>query len=725
MSQINPNINNQYFQQGYAQQQGNQQQVKIPNYYYVPENTHPSAKEILKENPAYDMVLKPFIEHPIATLGTWLGLGLGIDAYSKACSGSYEKSLVKKAANIGDKIENSKFIQSKPAQSVLNIFKSAGKKGSKIVQNSAILRAMKETPTMPEWEMVKTQMFNQKQEVVLDFIKITDALKLNSAEEPMLKNLGISNNEVNILKSNFGVQKISQIPEKEAVNYLLLNRLGKTPEEIAKIQNLGANSTEAVKSEILKEMGLTKEKLQLIKEDMYGKYIDDVKVATSKVKGKVKMGAGHYGWLGPLTKPFERTIGCDEIYNKLHSMSDGAKTATGRFTSKAMQMIHRGLTFGGDKLGALIFIAPVLVELAQNIKKADKDQKVGTAANGLVENISWVFTFPLALKIMHSIGGIKHAGMGKEKVEQVRKLKENFNKQVNTTIVENGIKVPNPDTFKTKQEYDIARREVEKQIKALEKVEGQNIFTKGLRKLAGIITPDLGLLKPYAGSNIAANTARKVPTFLKNIVGIPLRFGIWGLISMGVLGAGLTKITTSIFGKSYDAMKQDERNDELKKQKKFLKDDLNNRLYEAQRIKQFEAKQQEKTQYTPQQQMLVSRGITSASHITPQIEQPMLKKQNVEKESIIDNYTYIPSQKNVIPHPIKNNRVDNYTYIPSSECTIKSDKSNENTRKYIPSQKAADIQKTYDNSGLQSALDRAQKAEDKALRVLAGNFEGM
>ena len=33
--------------------------------------------------------------------------------------------------------------------------------------------------------------------------------------------------------------------------------------------------------------------------------------------------------------------------------------------------------------------------------------------------------------------------------------------------------------------------------------------------------------------------------------------------------------------------------------------------------------------------------------------------------------------------------------------------------------------KTYDNSGLQPALDRAQKAEDKALRVLAGNFEGM
>ena len=69
--------------------------------------------------------------------------------------------------------------------------------------------------------------------------------------------------------------------------------------------------------------------------------------------------------------------------------------------SKAMQMIHRGLTFGGGKLGALIFIAPLLVELGINVKKADKDQKIGTAANGFVDNISWVFTFPLALRMMH------------------------------------------------------------------------------------------------------------------------------------------------------------------------------------------------------------------------------------------------------------------------------------------------------------------------------------
>lgn len=710
MTQINSNINIQNFA---GQQQKQQQTVRIPNYYYVPDTYSPqSVKEVVKENPFYDMFLKPFVEHPVAVLATWLGLGVGLDAYSTACSGKYEDSLVKKAANFGDNIQNSKIIQNKPVQAVISGLGSVGNAGKKAVQNSAILRAMKDTPTMPEWSTVKTQMFNQKQEVVQDFIRITEALKLDSAEAPSLKNIGLNDREITMLKKTFNVQKISQIPETEAVNQVLLDRLGKTPEEIKKIQGMGAASTKAVKTEILKEMGLDAEKLKLIKDDVYGKYINDVKTAAGKVKGKVKMGAGHYSWMGPLTKPFERTVGCDEIFNKLHSMSDGAKTGTGRFMSKAMQMIHRGLTFGGGKLGALIFIAPLLVELGVNVKKADKDQKIGTAANGFVDNISWVFTFPLALRMMHSIGGIKNAGMGKEKVEQYRKLVEDFNKRVEPTILKDGVKVPNPNTFKTKHEYDVARSVVEKQLKELRTVKGQNIFTRGLRKLAGCITPDLCRLNSYRNSNFAANTARKVPAFFRNAAGIPIRFGIWGLISMGVLSAALTKCTTAIFGKSYDAMKQDERKADKKKQEKFLKEDLNQRLYDTQKAKQF-GRQPAVQAQPPVQNIMTTKG---TSPYSSQIPTP---------DTDVDNYTYIPSQQNIIPHSIKNSKVDTYTYIPSQECTIKSDKVNEAQRKYIPSQAAANIQKTYDNSGLQSALDRAQKAEDKALRVLAGNFEGM
>lgn len=726
MTQINPNIN--YNPYNVYPQQNQAQPVRLPNYYRVAaqNSDKPTIKDMIKENPAYDMLLKPFVEHPIAVLATWLGLGVALDAYSDANRGEYNKTLVKKAANLGDKIQNSKIIQNKPVQTVLNGIGSVGKAGGKVVNNSAILRAMKETPTMPEWSMVKSQMFNQKQEVVQDFIKIVDTLKLDTNQLPQLKDVGLNTAEKEMLKRVFNTQKISQIPEQEAVNQILLNRLGKSPAEIEKIQKMGAVSTKAVKEEILKEMGLTTDKIKLIKDDVYGKYINDVMTATGKVKGKVRMGAGHYGWMGAFTKPFERTIGCDEVYNKLHSMSDGAKTGTGRFMSKAMQMVHRGLTFGNGKLGALIFIAPLLVELGINVSKADKDQKIGTAANGFVDNISWVFTFPLALKMLHSIGGIKLTGMGKDKVEQYRKIVEDFNKRVEPMIEENGIKMANPNTFKNKMEYDIARRKVEAQLKDLKTVKGQNIFTRGLRKIAGILTPDLCRLNSYRNSNPAANTARKIPAFMRNMVGVPTRVVLWAGLSMAVLGGALTKITSSIFGKSYDSMKEDERKDEKKKQEEFLRQDLNQRMVDAQRAKVYGNSQQVALQPKTSANNVASRG-HAQGNIQNNIQNPQVVVQEPQElqEEKVDNYTYIPSQNSTIPQPKKQGKVDNYTYIPSSECTIKSDKVSENQRRYIPSQAAANIQKTYDNSGMQSVLDRAQKAEDKALRVLAGNFDGM
>lgn len=719
MTQINPSIDK--YNIPSMQSQGQQApRVRIPNYYTQDSFQKPDIKEALNHNPVYEMIVKPFVEHPLSILATWLGAGLLLDAYSTSCSGKYEDSLLKKVANAGDKIEQSKIIQNKPVKAVLKGLGSVKKAGGKVVQNSAILRAMRDTPSRAEWQMAISQQFSHKQEVVQDFIRITEALKLESPEFPVLKELGINGYEKKMLKKTFNVQKISQIPEEQAVNQVLLNRLGRTPAQIQKIQNMGEASAEAVKQEILKEMGLTKDKLKLIREDTYGKYINDVKAATEKVRGRVKMGAGHYKLLGPLTKPFERTIGCDEIYNKLHSMSGGAKTSTGRFMAKMTQMIHRGLTFGGGKLGVLMFIAPLLVELGINVKKADKDQKVGTAANGFIDNISWVFTFPIAFKMMHSIGGIQYAGMTKEQVEQYRKIKNEFNEKAGSGLTDRikalfGSATIKPGEFKTKAEYDIARQKVEKQLESLTKVKNQNIFTKGLRKFIRILTPDLENFKGYSGGNAGSKFYHGLPHLLKDFVGIPMRFGVFSLISMGILGAALTKCVTAIFGKSYDAMKQDELKENRKQQKQFLKDDLNERIYN---IAQNNSVKQASAQTG-------GKMFTSKGKPAQQAVQEVNKEIETEEENV-DNYTYIPSQENVIPAPINSGKTDTYTYIPSSECKIQPDaKTVEGKRKYIPSQEAANIQKTFDNSGLQSVLDKADRAESKALKVLAGNFEGM
>ena len=65
---------------------------------------------------------------------------------------------------------------------------------------------------------------------------------------------------------------------------------------------------------------------------------------------------------------------------------------------------------------------------------------------------------------------------------------------------------------------------------------------------------------------------------------------------------------------------------------------------------------------------------------------------------------------------------DNYTYIPSSENKIAVEKQKENVQKYIPSQNSKVPAKTFDNSGLEAALRRADKAEQTAIEILSGNF---
>lgn len=112
---------------------------------------------------------------------------------------------------------------------------------------------------------------------------------------------------------------------------------------------------------------------------------------------------------------------------------------------------------------------------------------------------------------------------------------------------------------------------------------------------------------------------------------------------MGVLSAALTKCTTAIFGKSYDAMKQDERKADKKKQEKFLKEDLNQRLYDTQKAKQF-GRQPAVQAQPPVQNIMTTKG---TSPYSSQIPTP---------DTDVDNYTYIPSQQNIIPHSIKTAR---------------------------------------------------------------------
>lgn len=681
-----------------------QEEVQLPDLYYVPDDRFEakSFKETVKEADAMGMIY-PWIAHPLLMIGTCAGLAYGVDKFSKACGGDYEKSLLGKAAKLGDNIQNSSFAQSDTVKNFFNVGTTGRKKFNELTKNSDVINAVRNTPSMPEWGFVKDELLTQEQRVVHEFTRITDGLQL-SGENSSGGFLGlfgggsgnVSLNRLALTKEEKELVKNITSQEK-AVNTILLKRLGRSESEIQRILGLGEGATQAVKNEILNEMGLTAEKLELIKKDTTGQYIKEVKAAAEKVKGKVWIGAGNYSWMGPV-QPFERRIGCDEIYNRLHSMSEGATTRTGRFISKFLQRCHRGFTFGGGKLGVLMFVAPHLVETMIDAKKADPDAKVGTVANGVISAMSWVFTFPLGLKIMHSLTGAQYAGMTKEQVQEYRNLLKDFNKNVKS------------DYFKSKSEYDIARKELESKLKTLKTpAKPQNLLTKMCRKLGSFLTMDLEQIKSYRNGSVGGNTVRKVPSFFKNLGGVPMRLILWGGITMGLLDTAITKGTKAIFGNFYDRMKEEEHEANKKKQKQFLKSDLQERMIETQR---------KKMEHKPEEAMPVPTPVEKS----PIVEEPVSPQ--IEEEKVPPKKQYIPKQNpapEILKPQPKEIKRDNYTYIPSPDSVLQKPITAQQN-KYIPSQQAANIVKNFDNSGLEGALRRADRAESNALQVLSGKF---
>lgn len=717
MTQINQNFDNNYVVQGQGRvavpRQVQQRAVRIPEYY-MPEKGRLSFKEMLESNPftmPVAMFFGPLIDHPFASLATWLGCGFLLDKYDKACGGKYEDSLLKKAASLGDRIENSKIVQSKPSKTVLGWFGKAKEQGSKIVKNTELFRAMDETPSRPEWSMVKQEMIPLRQRIAHDFVEICDTLHLADEEAVNLNKLALNSKEKDALKAFFKKSSISEIKEAEASVYVQLSRLGKSEPEIKSILANADSGVAATKKEIFKAMGHDAEWLKNVKADTLGNFVDDVEKASLKLGNKVKIGFCKYKPhginLGFLTKPLERTLSMDNVANRLHSINTGVHTTTGRFMAKFMQLAHRGLTFGGGKIGVLLFIAPALVEAAINVKKAENNQKVGTGVSSIVNHISWVFTFPLALKMMHTFGGAQYAGLSKDQVGKIDQIRNLFNS-------ENAA-----GKYAKKSVYKEELTKAKDAIKAITDKPAKKVgfFTKCVSKLARFMTMDLGRFDGRNTGNAVTSIFTKLRNLPRNLFGVPMRFVIFGLLSMGLLDSLINKGIKLVFGESYDFEKEEERKAAKKEQKKFLKEDLNQRIIAAAQKQQgmVQPNQAQQQILNQQAQAIASRGLAQNANEIPQVQQAK-----------VDNYSYIPSQNNVIKQDKKGGKLDNYSYIPSQNSTIKSNnESNPNKRSYIPSQAAANIQKSYDNSGLQSALDRASRAENKALKVLAGNFEGM
>lgn len=694
-----------------------EQDVQLPLIYEnLSSQENLTLKEKIKKADMMGMVY-PFVEHPIIGGVTAFTLIKGVDAYTNACGGEYEKSILGKATNFGDKIAQSTFWEKKVPKAFLNGSTKTINGLKNLLNKSAIYRAMKETPAVAEWQMPKSELISQEVRILEDFNHITEKFFNDKNTWVKLENLGLNKAEIEALTKAFNVQKLSQIDPAKATNWTILKRLGDVPEaEITKIIN-SSNAIEQVQEKLLKTLNLTLDDLKAIKTNPE-KYIEKVKEVSQRVGNKIKIGEGHYKILGSVNGPLqflERNLSLDQIGNRLHSIrlvenGGGAKTELGRFCAKALQKIHRGFTFGGGKLGMFLFIVPHLVSSLANVKKADKGEKVGTVANGLIESISWVFTFPLAIASVYALGGLENIGMGKDKVEKCRELIKEFNKR----------------DFANKDAYKKASEVLNLKLKALRRVKDQNLLTKILRKVSGFLYQDLGMIKPYQGGNFVGNFLRRIPNKLKNIGCVPIRFLVcmFGLESLyrGLIEKG----TKTIFGKHYNMEREMEYEAKKEEQKKFLKEDLKTRLYETQREKIYGNNTVNSEFNIPEnlQQNLAKEKAKKPEQQKADTNpaETELATNKVAEEKAVVKQADSTSETTTVLNSAKNTKVDNYTYIPSSENRIKTESDKSDTNKYIPSQIGKITAKTFDNSGLEAALKRADRAEQKALQVLAGKF---
>ena len=134
----------------------------------------------------------------------------------------------------------------------------------------------------------------------------------------------------------------------------------------------------------------------------------------------------------------------------------------------------------------------------------------------------------------------------------------------------------------------------------------------------------------------------------------------------------------------------------------------------------------------PQEVTMLSKALNSEISESGQKQQEfnnpdiMVKQENVNSSvtsnEVKDEYTYIPSSNPLKVQNLEKQKRDNYTYIPSSENVLRKNQKSEDKQKYIPSQLGAKFNKTFDNSGLEVALRRADRAEQRAIQTLAGNF---
>ncbi len=529
----------------------------------------------------------------LLAIPSWFAIAKGMDKFAEKTRGDYDKTIYHKIGQFGDDVtshvKNSAFGKSSFGQSLNNGFKSFKSFVRKnVIDRFKITRAMAYTPSRPENPMVLTQADGMLGFFGGDFPQVADNFLKESCSLDDLVRYGADSNDINSFKKAF-----NSATTKEARELILQKAEFECLQKYSRGTPLTGSALNTAVSDFAKlsakdrvaklkdmksfELGAKNFKeLEYIKTNIHS---NPAKIIEISSQSNPKMFSRAYlqkkGALNWLQRKFlNRDVYGSEFANKMAAsignmdlnahpeykqalqkaglLNKIPKSALGRFLNKYTNVILEGATnrVAGGKLVALMQAAYFADVLYKSMKADGMSEKMKSFAERFTEMVAFFVAMPMAIKLMHSIGGLQYAGMTKQQVEAYRAHLNAHNMKAMSA------------KFANKAEWKASKKALQKELNAGVK----NPIIKLFKKVGRIVTVGLEQIRPYDKADIGVvkdgvKTYRKGimakikdlfrhPKFgIKQMAGYPMRIVLGMMIILPFLSKIAVKGSHLIFGK--------------------------------------------------------------------------------------------------------------------------------------------------------------------------------
>ncbi len=304
--------------------------------------------------------------------------------------------------------------------------------------------------------------------------------------------------------------------------------------------------------------------------------IDDLvgKLKSDKLKNiKFSTGDGKNPITKITSKIFKREVTGMEMANKTigalgdkFKVNTGARTTLGKKLTSGFTKVIEGTTNGyaGGKV-MIVMQAMITAQALDKAMKAPKGEKWSTFANEMSNDLGAFLLLPLQMKLSNTANSIKYMGMGKgiaaqkDAVKAYRKQVANINEWV-TTGLKDSKKYLRTDYIKDVQ-------------KAKELLKGNSKwYHKPFRAIGRVLSMGLDNIKPFTDDlGKGGKAVAKVGNWLKRFTGGAGRFAIVMFVISPFIGKIVSKVSSSIFGKTTEMKKEEAEAKAAKEAKKQAK----------------------------------------------------------------------------------------------------------------------------------------------------------